>query len=70
MKILEDFEGSLQTDGFSAYTSLVKNNSKVRDFCCWAHGRRYFKEAQPDSKERAGKVLKFLQKIYRVEKAS
>ena len=45
---LEGFHGFLHTDAYSGY-------EKVKDVtrcCCWAHARRYFVEAIPDTKNK------------------
>lgn len=68
-KTLEDFDGVIQTDG---YTSYVTYNNKRPDSrklihsCCWAHARRKFHEAK-DGSPMAKAVLKEIQELYRVE---
>jgi len=69
-QILDGFEGCLQADGYSAYKGIAKDNAGILLFACWAHVRRYFNEALPKSKMRAGKILKLIQKLYRIEKQS
>ena len=45
-EILAGFQGGLLADGYSAYTSLVKDsNGQLVDLGCWAHARRKFDEA-------------------------
>jgi len=45
-EILRDFQGGLLTDGYSVYTSLVKESSdRLHDLGCWAHARRKFDES-------------------------
>lgn len=43
-KILDEFEGYLQTDGYQSYTQF-KNKEEVTHLACWAHARRYFEKA-------------------------
>jgi len=44
---LADFRGVLQTDGYSAYESLVKESAdRLLPAGCWMHTRRGFDEAQ------------------------
>jgi transposase len=46
-EVLAEFRGVLQTDGYSAYESLVKEFSdRLTPAGCWMHARRYFDEAQ------------------------
>jgi hypothetical protein len=45
-EILADFQGGLLTDGYSAYTALVKeSDGQIADLGCWAHARRKFDES-------------------------
>jgi transposase/uncharacterized coiled-coil protein SlyX len=47
-KMLADYRGYLQTDGYVVYTSLVRHSAgRLVDVACWAHGRRGFEEAIP-----------------------
>ena len=46
-QVLADYRGVLQTDGYSAYQSLVTEFSeRLTPAGCWMHARRYFDEAQ------------------------
>ena len=45
-EVLAEFRGVLQTDGHSAYESLVKEfPERLTPAGCWMHARRYFDEA-------------------------
>ena len=71
--MLGDFSGALMTDGYAVYYSVCKTK-QLANLGCWAHTRRYFKEAlDAQGKEKAGKAttaLAFIQKLYRIEKLS
>jgi transposase len=75
LRLLEGFNGYLQTDGYEGYNAAVKANGLVQ-LGCWAHARRKFEEAvkaqgRKKGKQKAGKGLKgmsFIQKLYRIEK--
>lgn len=71
--MLGDFSGALMTDGYAVYDSICKTK-QLENLGCWAHARRYFKEARDaQGKEKAGKAntaLAFIQKLYRIEKLS
>ncbi len=69
-QILGGFKGFLQADGYGAYKGIANESADIVLFACWAHTRRYFIEALPKSKMRAGKILKLIQKLYRIEKHS
>ncbi len=76
VRLLDDFKGVLQADGFSGYSAVCKANSITR-IGCWDHARRKFVEADKsaDSKAKAkqGTVSKadvalgYIRKLYRVE---
>ncbi len=41
--MLKNYRGYLQTDGYSAYTMVVReSDGKISDVACWAHARRKF----------------------------
>ena len=42
--MLGDFSGTLMTDGYGVYDAVAKTNG-LTHLGCWAHARRYFKEA-------------------------
>ena len=71
--MLGDFSGALMTDGYAVYGSVCKTK-QLANLGCWAHTRRYFKEAlDAQGKNKAGKAntaLAFIQKLYRIEKLS
>jgi hypothetical protein len=66
-KMLKDFKGFLQTDGYSAYNQFTKR-ADVTTLCCMAHARRYFKEAEKNDKERSTFALQAFQDIYQQER--
>jgi len=66
-KMLTDFKGFLQTDGYAAYDQFYQREG-VEILHCMAHARRYFKEAEDNDKERSEYALKSFQEIYEVER--
>jgi transposase len=66
-KMLQDFKGYLQTDGYAAYDQFAKNND-ITTLCCMAHARRYFLEAGNNDKERSNYALLAFQDIYEQER--
>jgi len=76
VRLLDDFEGVLQADGYSGYSAVCTANSITR-IGCWDHARRKFVEADKsaDSKAKAKKgtvsktdvALGYIRKLYRVE---
>jgi len=65
---LDKFEGKLQSDGYSAYTSFMKKHPKVELVSCLAHIRRKFFDAQKNHRELAELALRAIQYLYRIER--
>lgn len=66
-KMLKDFKGYLQTDGYAAYDQFSKSNG-ITTLCCMAHARRYFVEAEINDKQRSTHALLAFQEIYEQER--
>lgn len=69
-KILENFSGYLQTDGYQAYETALKNlpEDRIVHVGCWAHARRKFVDADKSSSSFLTKeALKRIGRIYEVE---
>jgi transposase len=65
--VLGDYQGALQSDGYSAYEVLERVNDKIKYYNCWAHARRKFEEAKSYNEQLCSTVLKMIQQLYRVE---
>jgi hypothetical protein len=65
-KLLDNFCGSLQTDGYQVYQNLATRN-QLTLLGCLAHARRYFEKALDNDPKRAEHVLKQFQKLYAIE---
>jgi transposase len=74
LKLPEDYNGYLQTDGYKAYREVVSKND-LTHVGCWAHARRKFDEAnkaQGRGEKPAGRAMQglaYIQKLYRIERA-
>ena len=71
-RLLEDFQGILQTDGYEGYAGVAKRNDIVW-VGCLAHVRRKFDEALKAQKKKgrgglAKQGFDFIQRLYRVER--
>jgi transposase len=66
-KMLKDFTGFLQTDGYAAYDQFYHRGG-ITMLHCAAHARRYFKEAEDNDRERSNYALKVYQEIYETER--
>ena len=65
---LADYEGYLQSDGYSAYTAYLKRHEGVILVSCLAHIRRKFFDARSNHRKLAEKALRDIQYLYRVER--
>jgi len=71
-RLLEGFQGYLQTDGYDGYNAAVIKG-KLTHVGCWAHARRKFSEAvkaqgKNKKKGKAHRGLILIQKLYKIEK--
>jgi len=66
-KVLNNFSGTLQTDGYRVY-QILNTKGEITLLGCMAHARRYFEKALDNDKSRAEHVLKQMQKIYAMER--
>jgi len=69
---LRDFEGCVQTDGYSGY-DFLDHDEKIRHIGCWAHARRKFMDViKAQGKNRkigsGDKALSYIRKLYQIEK--
>lgn len=69
-QLLEGFKGILLTDGYEPYETVATANQLIHAGC-WAHARRYFKDAQKTSGNDHGharRALDFIGQLYRIER--
>ncbi len=69
---LRDFEGTVQTDGYSGY-DFLDTRETIRHIGCWAHARRKFTDVtkalgRNRKTGAADKALSYIRKLYGVEK--
>ena len=67
-QFLKGYAGYLQADALAQYEGLFATG-QVLHVACWAHARRRFVEAQGSAPEEAEQALKYIRKLYKVEKA-
>lgn len=65
-KLLKDFKGYLQSDGYNAY-NVFEGTKGVCLIACLAHIRRHFELALEENRGLAEHALKTIQELYRVE---
>jgi len=66
-KLLKNYRGYLQTDGYAVYEQFESRQDIVL-VGCLAHARRNFEHALENDKFRAEKVLLWMQELYAVER--
>jgi transposase len=66
-EFLKNFRGKLQTDGYTAYESLVKARGDLTLIGCWAHARRGFHEALGETRLAAW-FARQIGHVYAIEK--
>jgi len=66
-EMLKDFQGYLQTDGYSAY-NWFKDKEGITMLSCMAHTRRYFEQALDNDHARAEYALRMIQQLYAIER--
>ena len=63
----QSFQGTLLSDGHSAYTSYVNQNEKLTQAQCWVHSRRQFVAAEQSEPEAVARALNFIGKLYQLD---
>jgi transposase len=66
-KLLKNFNGYLQTDGYSAYNAF-EGNASVCLVACMAHIRRKYEQALNEHNSLAKQALAQIQQLYQVER--
>lgn len=67
-KLIGGFQGTIITDGYTAYHALKKQGAPFRLAHCWAHVRRKFIEAEASAPRQAGEILDLIGELYAVER--
>lgn len=63
----KQFQGTLITDGYSAYSRFAEQTQGVTHAQCWVHSRRYFVEAESIDKSAVDHALDFIGQLYKIE---
>lgn len=67
-KILKNYKGVLQTDGYQVYNAISKESADIVHLGCMAHARRYFDRALDNDPDRANYALSLIGALYKIEK--
>ncbi len=68
MKMLSGYRGFLQVDAAPAYDDVFAQHPEIVEVGCWAHARRYFKEAMPTAAVTCAHVLALIGRLYGIER--
>ena len=66
-KLLKNFSGFLQTDGYNVYEEFGSGKA-IKRVGCMAHARRYFEQARTNDNERAEYFMTRIQQVYVIER--
>lgn len=75
LRLLDDFSGYLQTDGYAGYNAVCLQNN-ITAVGCWDHARRKFVDAQKvqvkakanNKPSKADVTLSYINKLYKIER--
>ena len=65
-KLLYNYKGAIQTDGYNAYDQFAKNKNII-SLGCWAHARRKWSDSMEEDKMKASEGLVYINKLYHIE---
>ena len=63
----EHFQGTLITDGYTAYARFAEQTQGITHAQCWVHSRRNFIEAESVDKIATAQALDFIGRLYKIE---
>lgn len=66
---LDQYRGFIHADAYSGYDALFESED-VTEVACWAHCRRYFKNAEDSEPDLAATILSQIRDLYLIERAA
>ena len=70
LKMLANYRGYLQVDAAPAYDDVFAQHPEIVEVGCWAHARRYFKEAMATAAVPCAQALAIIGQLYGIERAA
>lgn len=67
-RMLGGYRGYLQVDAAPAYDDIFATQAQIIEVGCWAHARRYFKDAELTAGTDAKQIVLWIGELYGVEK--
>jgi hypothetical protein len=68
LRMLTGYEGYLQADAAPAFDDVFLRYPTIKEVGCWAHTRRYFKEAATSAAVECAQVLAWIGELYGIER--
>jgi transposase len=68
LQMLANYRGYLQVDAAPAYDEVFAQHPAIIEVGCWAHARRYFKEALPTAAVPCAQALALIKQLYGIER--
>jgi hypothetical protein len=68
--MLANYRGYLQVDAAPAYDDVFAQHPEIIEVGCWAHARRYFKEAMPTTAVPCAQAIAIIGQLYGIERAA
>lgn len=65
---LQNFEGTLQTDGYKGYNQVAAQSRIRKHLACMAHARRQFVDSRGNDAQRANEALNRFKQLYDIER--
>lgn len=66
--LLAGYEGTVMCDGYAAYKTVARAGPDITLAHCWAHARRKFIDAEPNSPIHCGRALDLIGKLFAVDR--
>ena len=63
--LLQNFQGTLVTDGYPVYSAYARDNEDIIHAQCWMHARRYFINAENEEPEAVNSALTYIRTLYK-----
>jgi transposase len=70
LRMLDGYEGYLQADAAPAFDDVFIRYPQIKEVGCWAHARRYFKEAASSAALECTQVLGWIGELYGLERTA
>jgi len=64
----DQFQGTVQTDGYDVYARYFAEHEGIIHALCWAHTRRTFLKAEESEPQKTRHILTLIQILYRIER--